>query len=88
MARLVEKNLFRPLPPPSNPSGSEFDPDEDEPVLEPAWPHLQLVYELFLRFLESKDFHWQKMDPYVKYHFTYVSLEFISPANTHFSMHI
>ena len=49
-------NLFRTLPPPSNPSGAEFDPEEDEPSLEAAWPHLQIVYELFLRFIESPDF--------------------------------
>lgn len=40
--RMVEANLFRTLPPPSNPSGAEFDPEEDEPTLEPAWPHLQV----------------------------------------------
>ena len=30
--------------------GAEFDPEEDEPTLEAAWPHLQLVYEFFLRY--------------------------------------
>ncbi|KAH8310351.1 hypothetical protein KR044_000860 [Drosophila immigrans] len=49
-------NLFRTLPPSSNPNGAEFDPEEDEPTLESSWPHLQLVYELILRFLESPDF--------------------------------
>uniref|UniRef100_A0A096MH81 Serine/threonine protein phosphatase 2A regulatory subunit n=1 Tax=Poecilia formosa TaxID=48698 RepID=A0A096MH81_POEFO len=49
-------NVFRTLPPSSNPTGAEFDPEEDEPTLEAAWPHLQLVYEFFLRFLESPDF--------------------------------
>ncbi|XP_039439496.1 serine/threonine-protein phosphatase 2A 56 kDa regulatory subunit gamma isoform-like [Culex pipiens pallens] len=49
-------NLFRTLPPSSNPNGAEFDPEEDEPTLEASWPHLQFVYELFLRFLESPDF--------------------------------
>ncbi|CAJ0584762.1 unnamed protein product, partial [Mesorhabditis spiculigera] len=49
-------NIFRSLPPPTNPIGAEYDPDEDEPNLEAAWPHLQLVYEFFLRFLESPDF--------------------------------
>ena len=34
----------------------QFDPEEDEPTLEAAWPHLQLVYEFFLRVLESPDF--------------------------------
>lgn len=32
-----------------------MDPDEDEPHLEEAWPHLQLVYELFLKFMMSSD---------------------------------
>ncbi|XP_041355098.1 serine/threonine-protein phosphatase 2A 56 kDa regulatory subunit delta isoform-like isoform X2 [Gigantopelta aegis] len=53
---MFSMNLFRTLPPSSNPSGAEFDPEEDEPTLEAAWPHLQLVYEFFLRFLESPDF--------------------------------
>lgn len=35
-------NLFRTLPPSSNPTGAEFDPEEDEPTLEAAWPHLQV----------------------------------------------
>ncbi|KAL3985452.1 Serine/threonine-protein phosphatase 2A 56 kDa regulatory subunit epsilon isoform [Acanthocheilonema viteae] len=53
MIKMVSKNIFRVLPPSDN---SEFDPEEDEPTLEVSWPHLQLVYELFLRFLESPDF--------------------------------
>lgn len=54
VVQMFAGNLFRTLPPSSNPS--EFDPEEDEPTLEAAWPHLQLVYEFFLRFLESPDF--------------------------------
>ena len=50
------QNAFRALPPSSNPSGAEFDPEEDEPTLESSWPHLQHIYEFFLRFLESQDF--------------------------------
>ena len=37
-------NLFRTLPPSNNPTGAEFDPEEDEPTLEAAWPHLQVGY--------------------------------------------
>ena len=44
-------NLFRALPPTNSPNGAEFDPEEDEPTLEAAWPHLQLVYELLLKFI-------------------------------------
>ncbi|KAJ8941364.1 hypothetical protein NQ314_010427, partial [Rhamnusium bicolor] len=56
MVEYFAVNLFRTLPPSSNPNGAEFDPEEDEPTLEAAWPHLQLVYELFLRVLEAPDF--------------------------------
>ncbi len=54
---MFSKNLFRPIPPPINPQGEAFDPEEDEPVLEVAWPHIQVVYEFFLRFIESQDFN-------------------------------
>ncbi|CAJ0582387.1 unnamed protein product, partial [Mesorhabditis spiculigera] len=49
-------NVFRILPPTTTPPGVEYDPDEDEPGLEAAWPHLQLVYQFFLKILESPDF--------------------------------
>jgi serine/threonine-protein phosphatase 2A regulatory subunit B' len=49
--------MFRTLPPQVNPTGDAFDPEEDEPVLENAWPHLQIVYEFLLRFIESPDFN-------------------------------
>lgn len=49
----ISANLFRTLPPSENP---DFDPEEDDPTMEASWPHLQLVYEFFLRFLESSDF--------------------------------
>ncbi|PSN56906.1 Serine/threonine-protein phosphatase 2A 56 kDa regulatory subunit delta isoform [Blattella germanica] len=64
-------NLFRTLPPSSNPNGAEFDPEEDEPTLEAAWPHLQLVYEFFLRFLESPDFQPNAAKRYIDQKFIY-----------------
>ncbi|KAM3852238.1 serine/threonine-protein phosphatase 2A 56 kDa regulatory subunit alpha isoform [Vipera latastei] len=50
---MISSNIFRTLPPSENP---DFDPEEDEPTLEASWPHIQLVYEFLLRFLESPDF--------------------------------
>lgn len=32
-----------------------MDPDEDEPNLEEAWPHYQVVYELLLRFIMTHE---------------------------------
>ncbi|XP_053614077.1 serine/threonine-protein phosphatase 2A 56 kDa regulatory subunit gamma isoform-like isoform X1 [Plodia interpunctella] len=68
-------NLFRTLPPSSNPNGAEFDPEEDEPTLEAAWPHLQLVYELFLRLLESPDFQPNVAKKYIDQKFVLQLLE-------------
>jgi len=68
-------NLFRTLPPSSNPNGAEFDPEEDEPTLEAAWPHLQLVYEFFLRFLESPDFLPNSAKRYIDQKFVLQLLE-------------
>ncbi|RRT67137.1 hypothetical protein B296_00038457, partial [Ensete ventricosum] len=53
----VAINIFRCLPPASHENtGSEAaDPEEEDPYLDPAWPHLQLVYELLLRFVISSD---------------------------------
>uniref|UniRef100_A0A673MTP8 Protein phosphatase 2, regulatory subunit B', gamma b n=1 Tax=Sinocyclocheilus rhinocerous TaxID=307959 RepID=A0A673MTP8_9TELE len=68
-------NLFRALPPSSNPTGAEFDPEEDEPTLEAAWPHLQLVYEFFLRFLESPDFQPNIAKKYIDQKFVMQLLE-------------
>ncbi|XP_060907848.1 serine/threonine-protein phosphatase 2A 56 kDa regulatory subunit alpha isoform isoform X2 [Labrus mixtus] len=50
---MICTNIFRTLPPSDNP---DFDPEEDEPTLEASWPHIQLVYEFLLRFLENPDF--------------------------------
>ncbi|PHH73523.1 hypothetical protein CDD82_5402 [Ophiocordyceps australis] len=66
---MFAKNLFRPIPPPVNPQGEAFDPEEDEPVLEVAWPHIQVVYEFFLRFIESQDFNTNIAKAYIDHSF-------------------
>ncbi|CAG8558400.1 1575_t:CDS:10, partial [Dentiscutata heterogama] len=68
-------NLFRTIPPQVNPIGDAFDPEEDEPVLELAWPHLQIVYEFFLRFIESPDFNTNIAKKYIDQQFILHLLE-------------
>jgi serine/threonine-protein phosphatase 2A regulatory subunit B' len=68
-------NLFRSIPPPVNPTGDAFDPEEDEHVLELAWPHLQIVYEFFLRFVESPDFNTNLAKRYIDQSFVLNLLE-------------
>lgn len=72
---MFSANLFRTIPPQVNPTGDAFDPEEDEPVLELAWPHLQIVYEFFLRFIESPDFNTNIARKYIDQHFILQVLE-------------
>ncbi|PSK36567.1 Serine/threonine-protein phosphatase 2A regulatory subunit delta isoform [Elsinoe australis] len=75
VVEMFSKNLFRPIPPPLNPQGEAFDPEEDEPVLEVAWPHIQVVYEFFLRFIESQDFNTNFAKQYIDHSFVLSLLE-------------
>jgi serine/threonine-protein phosphatase 2A regulatory subunit B' len=40
---MLSQNLFRTLPPSRSHDVDNFDPEEEEPTLEPAWPHLQVA---------------------------------------------
>ncbi|ESW33255.1 hypothetical protein PHAVU_001G055500 [Phaseolus vulgaris] len=51
LCRMCAFNLFRVFPPNYRTGGGEND--DDEPMFDPAWPHLQLVYELLLKFISS-----------------------------------
>lgn len=75
VVNMFKINLFRPIPPPVNPVGDIYDPDEDEPVNELAWPHMQAVYEFFLRFVESPDFNHQIAKQYIDQDFILKLLE-------------
>eukprot|EP00474_Spongospora_subterranea_P008655 CRZ09113.1 hypothetical protein [Spongospora subterranea] len=50
---MIQINLFRALPP--SPTEAAWDPEEDDPVLDPAWAHLQIIYEFLLRLVVSAD---------------------------------
>ncbi|XP_052173315.1 serine/threonine protein phosphatase 2A 57 kDa regulatory subunit B' beta isoform-like [Diospyros lotus] len=71
MIRMISVNIFRSLPPASHENtGSEnTEPEEDDPYLDPAWPHLQLVYELLLRYVLSFDTDAKLAKRYVDHSF-------------------
>ncbi|CAL8071906.1 unnamed protein product [Calicophoron daubneyi] len=69
---MIACNIFRPLSPTDT---SDFDPEEDDPVLEVAWPHLMHVYEFFLRVLESSDFQPSIAKKYIDQKFVLQLLE-------------
>lgn len=57
ITKMVAANLFRTLPC-SNHDGKvaeAYDPEEEEPAMEPAWNHLQVVYEVLYRFVASPE---------------------------------
>lgn len=71
LVRTVTANIFRCLPPHSHENtGSEVtDPEEEDPFLDPAWPHLQLVYELLLRYIVSSDTDTKVAKRYIDHSF-------------------
>mmetsp|Transcript_144093 Transcript_144093/g.375245 ORF Transcript_144093/g.375245 Transcript_144093/m.375245 type:complete len:469 (-) Transcript_144093:55-1461(-) len=55
VVNMVGANIFRALQTRNKDPLAFSDPEDDEPSLERAWPHLQIVYEFFLRFVVSND---------------------------------
>lgn len=43
---MLSANLFRALPPSRGADQENYDPDEEEPTLEPTWPHLQVCWHV------------------------------------------
>ncbi|XP_059633589.1 serine/threonine protein phosphatase 2A 57 kDa regulatory subunit B' theta isoform-like [Cornus florida] len=69
--KMVSTNLFRtPTPQPrDNKIFEAFDLEEEEPSMDPAWPHLQLVYEFLLRFVASPETDAKLAKRYVDHSF-------------------
>ncbi|XP_042036189.1 serine/threonine protein phosphatase 2A 57 kDa regulatory subunit B' theta isoform-like [Salvia splendens] len=57
IVKMVSANLFRTLStqPRENKILEGFDLEEEEPLMDPTWPHLQVVYEFLLRFVASPE---------------------------------
>lgn len=77
LTKMVAANLFRTLPSFNHDNGllDMFDPEEDEPTMEPSWPHLQVVYELLLRFVASSETDAKLAKRYVDHSFVLRLLE-------------
>ncbi|XP_027367165.1 serine/threonine protein phosphatase 2A 57 kDa regulatory subunit B' beta isoform-like [Abrus precatorius] len=54
---MISANLFRPLPPPANPSAISDLAEEEDPIstFSPLWSHLQIVYEILLRLVNCQE---------------------------------
>ncbi|VVB13064.1 unnamed protein product [Arabis nemorensis] len=77
MVKMIAVNIFRCLPPASheNTGQEPADPEEEEPYLEPSWPHLQLVYELLLRYIVPSDTDTKVAKRYIDHSFVLRLLE-------------
>ncbi|KAK7357823.1 hypothetical protein VNO80_17120 [Phaseolus coccineus] len=54
LINMVSVNIFRCFPPSHR--GTEYlEPEEDDRQLDPSWPHLQLVYDILLRYVVSPE---------------------------------
>ncbi|KAK3028088.1 hypothetical protein RJ639_039379 [Escallonia herrerae] len=51
MCKMCANNLFRDFPPKYPSHYSRGESEDEEPSFDPAWSHLQLVYDILLRFL-------------------------------------
>ncbi|XP_057979248.1 serine/threonine protein phosphatase 2A 57 kDa regulatory subunit B' beta isoform-like [Malania oleifera] len=68
---MVSINIFRGLPPASheNTGAEAVDLEEDDSYMEPSWPHLQIVYELLLRYVVSSHTDTKVAKRYVDHSF-------------------
>ncbi|KAF5726696.1 serine/threonine protein phosphatase [Tripterygium wilfordii] len=71
VVKMLSVNLFRTLalqPHESKLSGA-LDLEEEEPSMDPAWPHLQIVYEFLLRFVASPEMDAKLAKRYIDHSF-------------------
>lgn len=73
LIRMVSMNLFRPLPPNAYESTGSMadvvDAEEEEPYMEPGWSHMQLVYELLVRYVVSNEISSRAAKKYLDHNF-------------------
>ena len=76
---MVSFNIFRTLSTLAEKAGETDQGEDDEPTYEASWPHLQGVYEFFLRFLENPEFQPNTGKKYIDQRFvSNVRVVFIS----------
>ncbi|XP_057478129.1 serine/threonine protein phosphatase 2A 57 kDa regulatory subunit B' kappa isoform-like isoform X1 [Actinidia eriantha] len=69
MCRMCANNLFRAFPPNYRPNACGGENDDDEPMFDPAWSHLQIVYDLFLKFVVSPSLEAKVAKKYISHSF-------------------
>ncbi|CAM8949529.1 unnamed protein product [Rhodiola kirilowii] len=69
MCRMCASNLFRVFPPHYMTKSIASENEDDEPVFDPAWSHLQSVYDILLNFVTSPHLDAKVAKKYIDHYF-------------------
>ncbi|XP_062090688.1 serine/threonine protein phosphatase 2A 57 kDa regulatory subunit B' kappa isoform-like [Humulus lupulus] len=69
MCKMCAANLFRVFPPKYRSITGGGETEDEEPMFDPAWSHLQLVYDLLLRFFNCNSLDTKVAKKYVDHSF-------------------
>ncbi|XP_076945050.1 serine/threonine protein phosphatase 2A 57 kDa regulatory subunit B' kappa isoform-like isoform X1 [Bidens hawaiensis] len=70
LCKMCSVNLFRVFPPNYRSArGNSGENEDDEPSFDPAWPHLQLVYDILLKFVTSSSVEAKVAKKYINHSF-------------------
>lgn len=69
MCKMCTVNLFRVFPPNYRSNLHSGENDDDEPTFDPAWSHLQLVYDILLKFVTSSSVEAKVAKKYINHAF-------------------
>ncbi|GMH12439.1 hypothetical protein Nepgr_014280 [Nepenthes gracilis] len=69
MSTMCAINLFRVFPPNNGSNFGVGENDDDEPMFDPAWTHLQIVYDLLLKFIISSSLEAKVAKKYMDHSF-------------------
>lgn len=69
MCKMCATNLFRVFPPKCRSNGNGGETEDEEPMFDPAWCHLQIVYDLLLRFISYSSLDVKVAKKYVDHCF-------------------
>ncbi|XP_031109465.1 serine/threonine protein phosphatase 2A 57 kDa regulatory subunit B' kappa isoform-like [Ipomoea triloba] len=69
VCKMCAINLFRDFPPKYPSQSARGEGDDEEPLFDPAWYHLQLVYDLFLQFISLSSLDPKVAKKYIHHSF-------------------
>lgn len=69
MCKMCAVNLFRVFPPKYRGNTTGGEADDEEPMFDPAWSHLQIVYDLLLQFVSYNSLDVKVAKKYIDHSF-------------------